>query len=95
MSGRIFSYRCREGALSTSETAITLDLPVCSDDGSGKRLWNRGRQNLKTVPCDQHIVLYSYATPAGNIDSRLDRDNHARLKALWGDWGKSGEFVDV
>ena len=45
---------------------------------------------------DQDIVLDPYAPFAGEINSRLDGDNHTRTEFFFlADFAKGGEFVDL
>ena len=52
-------------------------------------------QDLAAVGGHQHIVLDPDSAPIGQVDARLDRDDHARLKRDLGFLAEPRGLVDI
>src|SRR5271157_4449889 len=57
-------------------------------------LGDRGK-HLRPTTRDHHHIFYANAALAGHIDSRLNRDNHARLKPFILQFGKARRLVNL
>src|SRR5271157_5719301 len=57
-------------------------------------LGDRG-QHLRPATRDHHHIFYANAALAGHINSRLNRDNHARLKPFRLQFGKARRLVNL
>ena len=62
--------------------------------GSGQFAWKRGEHNT-TVFGECQIIFYAYSTDAGDVDARLDREHHTRLKRLCGALHDVRLFMDL